>query len=112
MMIDGHGHVRPRSDGVKARCGGPPICPVCALELAQKSAEEQMAKKDMPIKESEVVVMFTQVGSCLKCGAPIYVPSVWMGVVPPPPQYTCGCRGETHRTYTSTDTAPVVDPHN
>ncbi|MGH9095589.1 MAG: hypothetical protein ACRDXE_10550 [Acidimicrobiales bacterium] len=30
----GHGHVRPRPDGVKARCGGPPICPVCAREAA------------------------------------------------------------------------------
>lgn len=31
----GHGHVRHRPDGVKARCGGPAICSVCALELAQ-----------------------------------------------------------------------------
>lgn len=28
----GHGHVFPRSDGVKARCGGPPICAQCAWE--------------------------------------------------------------------------------
>jgi hypothetical protein len=25
----GHGHVRPRPDGVKARCGGPALCRVC-----------------------------------------------------------------------------------
>lgn len=31
----GHGHVRPRPDGVKARCGGPGICPECARGLAQ-----------------------------------------------------------------------------
>lgn len=31
----GHGHVRPRPDGVKARCGGPAICSECALELAR-----------------------------------------------------------------------------
>ncbi len=31
----GHGHVHERPDGVKARCGGPGICSVCALEMAQ-----------------------------------------------------------------------------
>jgi hypothetical protein len=31
----GHGHVRPRPDGVKARCGGPAICHVCALEAGK-----------------------------------------------------------------------------
>lgn len=30
----GHGHVTPRPDGARARCGGPRICPVCAKELA------------------------------------------------------------------------------
>ena len=29
----GHGHVRARPDGVKARCGGPAICPACRQEL-------------------------------------------------------------------------------
>jgi hypothetical protein len=37
-MVDprntGHGHVRPRPDGVKARCGGPALCAECARELA------------------------------------------------------------------------------
>jgi len=33
-MIGGHGHVRPRPDGLKARCGGPRICSECARELA------------------------------------------------------------------------------
>lgn len=28
----GHGHVKPRPDGMKARCGGPALCPDCALE--------------------------------------------------------------------------------
>ena len=31
----GHGHVRPRPDGMKARCGGPVLCPDCARDLAQ-----------------------------------------------------------------------------
>jgi hypothetical protein len=30
----GHGHVRPRPDGARARCGGPAICSVCARERA------------------------------------------------------------------------------
>lgn len=34
----GHGHVTPRPDGVKARCGGPPFCSVCARELAAVNA--------------------------------------------------------------------------
>lgn len=27
-----HGHVRPRPDGMKARCGGPTVCKVCKAE--------------------------------------------------------------------------------
>jgi hypothetical protein len=30
----GHGHVTPRADGVKARCGGPAFCKVCKAEQA------------------------------------------------------------------------------
>jgi hypothetical protein len=33
-MDGGHGHVVPRADGAKARCGGPAICGECARELA------------------------------------------------------------------------------
>lgn len=32
----GHGHVFPRADGVKARCGGPALCSVCAKDLVAK----------------------------------------------------------------------------
>lgn len=31
----GHGHVRERPDGVKARCGGPAVCSVCQREQAE-----------------------------------------------------------------------------
>jgi len=31
----GHGHVKPRPDGLKSRCGGPGICPQCSNELGQ-----------------------------------------------------------------------------
>lgn len=30
----GHGHVFPRPDGVKARCGGPGLCAECSGDLA------------------------------------------------------------------------------
>ncbi len=38
-MNTGHGHVRPRADGVKARCGGPGICDECSMELAQTDGQ-------------------------------------------------------------------------
>lgn len=31
----GHGHVYPRPDGMKARCGGPGLCCVCRQDLAE-----------------------------------------------------------------------------
>ncbi|EML1595553.1 hypothetical protein RVY52_000247 [Burkholderia cenocepacia] len=34
----GHGHVFPRADGMKARCGGPGLCAVCAADLARQKA--------------------------------------------------------------------------
>ena len=34
----GHGHVRPRPDGVKARCGGPALCRACQQEQAAEIA--------------------------------------------------------------------------
>lgn len=40
MTNTGHGHVTPRPDGVKARCGGPGLCKVCAAESGAKSSED------------------------------------------------------------------------
>lgn len=40
----GHGHVTPNEDGSSARCGGPAICKVCALELAEKNKAQVMAR--------------------------------------------------------------------
>ena len=35
----GHGHVYPRPDGVKARCGAPLSCAECASDKARKDAQ-------------------------------------------------------------------------
>lgn len=34
----GHGHVYPRADGVKVRCGGPALCVECARDQARKAS--------------------------------------------------------------------------
>lgn len=34
----GHGHVFPRPDGVRARCGGPGLCAECSRDAAKASA--------------------------------------------------------------------------
>lgn len=34
---------------------------------------------------------FTMISSCPWCGAPIYAPSVWHGITPPPATYSCSC---------------------
>lgn len=41
---------------------------------------------------------WTKISSCPKCGAPIYVPLIWFGTLPPPPQYSCGCNPQMSTT--------------
>lgn len=36
--------------------------------------------------------MYTTIGTCPRCGAPIYTYAVWHAVTPPPPIYSCQCR--------------------
>lgn len=48
--------------------------------------------------------MYNIVGHCPKCGAPIYAPAVWLGITPPPSNYSCMCiSGHTIITTTSTN---------
>jgi hypothetical protein len=42
----GHGHVYPRPDGARARCGGPALCGKCAADLARKSGAQQGSDSD------------------------------------------------------------------
>lgn len=37
--------------------------------------------------------MFSIVGSCPKCGAPIYTAGDWLSNTPPPVTYSCACHG-------------------
>lgn len=42
--MSGHGHVTPNPDGSKARCGGPAICPTCAIEAGTQRVKESKSK--------------------------------------------------------------------
>jgi len=50
------------------------------------------------------------VGFCPHCGAPIYAPSVWHGITPPPSTYSCMCsNGNTSvGIVTTSSTAPNI----
>lgn len=56
----GHGHVFPRPDGVKARCGGPALCHVCAADLARKNIAAEVKADPVPSKE-EVLASFERI---------------------------------------------------
>lgn len=44
-MTGGHGHVVPRADGMKARCGGPGICSECAAELGAQNTDRELYRE-------------------------------------------------------------------
>lgn len=45
---------------------------------------------------------YTQVSVCPKCGSPIYIPSVWGGITPPPTTHSCNCYTKTNKIKTTT----------
>lgn len=47
-------------------------------------------------------MIFTAVGACPKCGAPVYAPSAWWGIMPPPSTPSCGCNPQTNLVTTGT----------
>lgn len=51
----GHGHVRPRPDGVKARCGGPAICSVCRAEKGALENRPALAGVEAPIAFTDTI---------------------------------------------------------
>lgn len=52
----GHGHVFPRPDGVRARCGGPALCRECARDLARRNAVEAKQPIRSPADWQDFVV--------------------------------------------------------
>jgi len=52
--------------------------------------------------------MYHIAGSCTKCGAPYYIPSYHMSILPPQPMPSCLCWNTAKITVTSgTSTEPV-----
>lgn len=47
----GHGHVFARTDGVRARCGGPYLCGSCAAEKIIKDAWQYLHEVPPPLTE-------------------------------------------------------------
>lgn len=50
--------------------------------------------------------MYVQIGSCPKCGAPIYSPAMWNSIFPSPSIRTCNCNRQfaQYEIVTTTDT--------
>lgn len=51
--------------------------------------------------------MFTVIGSCAKCGAPIYTNTMWFGTTAPPSMYSCACVHVSQVTAAAPLTPPV-----
>jgi hypothetical protein len=52
--------------------------------------------------------MYTVVGHCAKCGSPIYAPTMWMGVTPPPSTPSCACFAGDTMLSVGTSTGAVL----
>lgn len=59
MKNEGHGHVFPRPDGVRARCGGPGICLECSSDAAARGVGQNdiylQQKQYIEEQEAEVI---------------------------------------------------------
>lgn len=49
----GHGHVRPRADGVKMRCGGPALCSYCQREAYSQRAAAALTQARKHRRQTE-----------------------------------------------------------
>ena len=55
--------------------------------------------------------MYTQTGNCPKCGAGVFIPNPWTGIMPPPPTFTCGCvKGSVYTADNNSKTNGVPVP--
>lgn len=70
-MNTGHGYVYARSDGVKARCGGPGLCAQCNRELAAAKAAStamQMMPAGDAVLDPTLTINCAPVKVCPTCG--------------------------------------------
>lgn len=61
MSNVGHGWVVPRTDGIKARCGGPGVCLQCSrdeVKLHQDSARVALEAVNIELRERERIIEF------------------------------------------------------
>ena len=52
--------------------------------------------------------MYTVVGNCPRCGAPIYAPTVWSSVTPPPSTPSCSCFPRPQAIVGTTTNVPLM----
>lgn len=76
-MTGGHGHVVPRKDGARARCGGPGICSVCNEEFARLHAgtvsppSDEVMDATIALEIASKPIGFVQ-GSFVGSAAPVF----------------------------------------
>lgn len=95
MTNTGHGHVRPRPDGIKMRCGGPGLCSACSKERASSILwdTDPQALAAIPPDEVPIAPMGSDVrlepccgrydsvartAQCENCPRMVAAPDVWM----------------------------------
>jgi hypothetical protein len=72
----GHGHVFPRPDGVRMRCGGPGLCAECSRDLARKYPEGKLNEQD----EGALNIWIGHENGCVVLRFP--KPVAWLGLPP------------------------------
>ncbi len=119
----GHGHVYPRPDGVRARCGGPEMCGECSIDFVRELARV-IKLLDNPVATVSVEAIINDLTERLSSGKLVYgrndasqPPASAETVVPYPYECTCGepgIPGVVHRRYNlpcyHQDPAPSLTP--
>ena len=42
---------------------------------------------------------YSKISSCPHCGAPIYAPTIWNSITPPPITYSCNCTNQSNQSW-------------
>jgi len=51
---------------------------------------------------------YATVGSCPRCGAPIYAESPWFSILPPPSRPSCSCFPQSETITTNTTSTETI----